>query len=544
MSRFLSTNNFLKADLSNLPPQSVSIIENVGFDALLNENGKIKSEYIPDIAITNVFVVSDLVARDNLIVQTGDVCKILSSGLWYIYDGTQWIALTTPGGSTSLVLLTDTLISSPENFQVLTYNNNFWRNEFMTMSKLNDVDTTILNDNDILQFKTGTSKWEPGELNLNKNTDVNYNSITNNQVLAWNNTQFENKTLQLNDLSDVDVSVPPGLNHVLAFDSFNFRDVRIQDLLPLNTQGDIMYLNSGTLAKVGVGSENQLLSVNASAQPEYKDIENVLPQTTEGDMMYLDNTLKLEKIGIGADKSFLRSNGTIPIYETETEVLKMDTIGDMIYHDNGINKLSVGANNTILKSNGNVPVYDNIVNVLGLTTNYDMLYRDGTGNANRIPIGTPGSFLKSVDSNTIGFNFIDFTDLTSYIDNAETGGQFMMINDASIGPQYQKKSIQKPLINVLNSISLNTTYRGSYMLCGGTLASDITITINLLHTFYVGDECDIVNYDTTYKVTFIADTGITLESKDGNLVLANKFDACSLKYLGLNKFILIGNLSA
>lgn len=62
----------------------------------LNANGKLNNIVLPSIAITDVFVVADIAARDALTVQTGDVAKVgdsdgIGNPQTYIYDGTSWI---------------------------------------------------------------------------------------------------------------------------------------------------------------------------------------------------------------------------------------------------------------------------------------------------------------------------------------------------------------------------------------------------------------------------------------------------------------------
>ena len=63
--------------------------------ASLGADGKIPQSQIPAIAITDVYVVANIVARDALVVQTGDVAKVSDAGSGYpqtyIYDGSIWI---------------------------------------------------------------------------------------------------------------------------------------------------------------------------------------------------------------------------------------------------------------------------------------------------------------------------------------------------------------------------------------------------------------------------------------------------------------------
>jgi len=83
--------------------------------AELDPGGKIPSAQIPPIAITNVFVVADIPARDALTVETGDVVKVADDGSGasktYMFDGTIFIELKADdnvdavNGQTGIVLL-------------------------------------------------------------------------------------------------------------------------------------------------------------------------------------------------------------------------------------------------------------------------------------------------------------------------------------------------------------------------------------------------------------------------------------------------------
>lgn len=88
--------------------------------ATLDATGKIPSAQMPPIAITEVYVVATIAARNALTVQTGDVAKVTDAGsgypMTYIYDGTTWIDIQessdviSVNGLTGVVSLTATNI--------------------------------------------------------------------------------------------------------------------------------------------------------------------------------------------------------------------------------------------------------------------------------------------------------------------------------------------------------------------------------------------------------------------------------------------------
>lgn len=65
--------------------------------ATLGSDGKIPSSQVPAIAITDVYVVADIAARDALTVEEGDVAKVTDAGAGlpktYIYDGSSWVEI-------------------------------------------------------------------------------------------------------------------------------------------------------------------------------------------------------------------------------------------------------------------------------------------------------------------------------------------------------------------------------------------------------------------------------------------------------------------
>lgn len=72
----------------------------------LLSGGKIDTALLPNLAITDVNVVADIIARDALTVQEGDVAVVLDDGSGnkqsYIYDGTAWVTLDDADGVASV----------------------------------------------------------------------------------------------------------------------------------------------------------------------------------------------------------------------------------------------------------------------------------------------------------------------------------------------------------------------------------------------------------------------------------------------------------
>lgn len=98
--------------------------------ATLDSNGFIPTAQLPSLAITDVYVVADIAARDALTVQEGDVAKVNDAGAGnpqtYIYDGSTWIDIQetsdviSVNGQTGVVNLTAANVSYNNSSSGLT----------------------------------------------------------------------------------------------------------------------------------------------------------------------------------------------------------------------------------------------------------------------------------------------------------------------------------------------------------------------------------------------------------------------------------------
>lgn len=124
--------------------------------AKLTGAGLLPTSILPPIAITRVFPVADIPARDALVVEEGDFAIVASEGKSYAYDGTAWLEITSPGGvvsvngETGVVVLSlddlsDVVAGSPTNGQALVFNGTNWvpgANGVSTFTALTDTPST------------------------------------------------------------------------------------------------------------------------------------------------------------------------------------------------------------------------------------------------------------------------------------------------------------------------------------------------------------------------------------------------------------------
>jgi len=149
--------------------------------ATLDANSKIPSSQIPAVAITDVFVVADIAARDALVVgsadgevQEGDVVKVTdasadaainSGAASYIYDGTQYQLLKSSddvfsvNGQTGVVVLdSDDVAEGVANL-------------YYTDERAQDSVGTILLDTDTVKFT-----YDDVTPNISANVDITSNA--------------------------------------------------------------------------------------------------------------------------------------------------------------------------------------------------------------------------------------------------------------------------------------------------------------------------------------------------------------------------------
>lgn len=91
----LATKEYVDGEITDNVTNQLGAVNGI---ATLDANGKLSSGQVPSIAITDVFVVANIAARDALTgIEEGDVAKVSDAGAGlpktYIYDGSQWIEI-------------------------------------------------------------------------------------------------------------------------------------------------------------------------------------------------------------------------------------------------------------------------------------------------------------------------------------------------------------------------------------------------------------------------------------------------------------------
>lgn len=198
MARVLQSNITLRPDLSNLSTIGLTRISDQATNTLIDPiTNKLRSEYTPDIAIDRTYSVADITARDDLITSVplhqGDIVKVASNNITYVFDGSGWLTITAPQ---SLSTLSDTSIVSPSNNQVLTYStsDSKWKNQTLpsqSLAGLVDVALTSVQTDQLLRYDG--IDW------VNSTENKLLSNLTDS--LTLNGTEQQGSTLRYNAIA-------------------------------------------------------------------------------------------------------------------------------------------------------------------------------------------------------------------------------------------------------------------------------------------------------------------------------------------------------
>lgn len=135
-------------------------------------------------------------------------------------------------------------------------------------------------------------------------------------------------------------------------------------------------------------------------------------------------------------------------------------------------------------------------------------------------------------------------------------GILMSVNDISGLPIFEVSSSgrieaeegeavirsQRPIVTVAtNPFTASLNNAGQYFRVGGNITCSIFVTASAHCP--IGAEFDIFQTSSAGNMLFETGSGVTLNSKNGNLNLAGQFSSATLKYIGLDEWDLMGDLT-
>jgi hypothetical protein len=108
---------------------------------------------------------------------------------------------------------------------------------------------------------------------------------------------------------------------------------------------------------------------------------------------------------------------------------------------------------------------------------------------------------------------------------------------------YVQDAVQKATINTkTNSYVLVIEDAGKIIEMNSASANNLTIPSDSSVNFSTGVVIDVVQYGSG-QTTIVANSGVTLRSKDGNLKLSSQYSGATLYKRGTNEWVIIGDLT-
>ena len=103
-------------------------------------------------------------------------------------------------------------------------------------------------------------------------------------------------------------------------------------------------------------------------------------------------------------------------------------------------------------------------------------------------------------------------------------------------------NVYRPITTLsTNPFTASNATAGTYYRAGGNITCSIFVTASVSCT--TGVEFEFIQTSSAGNVLFETGSGVTLNSKSGNLKITGQFSAVTLKYVGNNEWDLIGDLS-
>jgi hypothetical protein len=293
------------------------------------------------------------------------------------YNGTDWVNSTVPTAVTySIQADTETggaslsLIGTDSSTDTVTFvegaNITITRTDASTIeiaatggggggaSNLNDLGDVVItgtpNNNEVLQFDSGTGKWINNSLSIPSGTlsglsDVDVSTLITGDTLVWDGTNWVSTALvqNLSDLGDVDFTQAPALDNILKYDGTNWipsLDLGItalhDDSSPaLGADLDLFGFDIG-----GVGNIN--ISGDVTANTFYGDLSGNASSATSADSATLADTATAVAVTDSADDN---STYFVPVASLAVGSVELKTDESLTFNPS-TNVLNVGQGGT------------------------------------------------------------------------------------------------------------------------------------------------------------------------------------------------------
>jgi hypothetical protein len=244
----------------------------------LDATQKIANQYLPDLAITQVYVVADNTARDNIAsIQSGDVAVVLSPPNNYIWNGpdetapltpTNWVALVVPtgtvvsvnGSSGAVSLTTDNIPETLGNpyFTDLRKAELINRSGTVAMANnLNMGDNNIVDCNTVFNGAGDLTLQSSGTVQVVSGSKINLNCVANVEIP---NCDLDMKTNSITNATQITT----GVLDVVSLSSGLSPNINVFNDLSMSAGSDIK-MNGNNILNVGNVDCDTLSSATATS---------------------------------------------------------------------------------------------------------------------------------------------------------------------------------------------------------------------------------------------------------------------------------------
>jgi len=314
----------------------------------------------------------------------------------------------------------------------------------------------------------------------------------------------------------------------------------------LTNHGVLLGQGTSAIVATAVGATGTVLHGNTGADPTFSavsltaDVSGILPlanggtnknmTASAGSVAYSDSD-SLELSAVGSSGQVLQSGGTgAPTWSTPTYPSASGSSGQIIRSD-GTNNLYTTATypntttaNRILYSSANNTISEiTSANTSSLVTN--------SSGVPSFTSGTTANRVLRTDGSSITFSQVVLTTDVSGV-----------LPEANVG---LKRTINAQTGTTYTFVLSDGSAAGGNTLVTLSNASAITATVpaNGSVAYPVGTQIDVVQQGAG-QVTFAPDTGVTINSKGGNLKISAQYVGVTLIKTATNTWTLLGDLTA
>lgn len=120
-------------------------------------------------------------------------------------------------------------------------------------------------------------------------------------------------------------------------------------------------------------------------------------------------------------------------------------------------------------------------------------------------------------------------------------GQVLAMNNEESAPEWVNPFAQ--IVTKTDSFTLSLNEANSFVKCNKATAMNCTVPPNSSVAFVVGTEIELFAYGVG-TVTVVPGSGVTIRSKDSNLIIDGQYAGAALKKIGTDEWVLVGSLTS